>query len=268
MKRIAGPLRRLLARRLVIPFVVRRDESRLARLAPSDEPACVTGLPVPPPLLRVLVAGTGGGDWFLKSGEAQGKFILDLAGQFGVSLDRPLAVLDFGCGCGRLARWIAPSVEAAGGAFTGSDLNPRLARWCARNLPGKYLRNRLLPPLGVPDGSQDLVYSYSVVTHLSLPSTRAWISELARVTKPGGLVLISFHDEDFRPGPVLEPLLRDGHASTTDLLEGANYMASYATREFFADMCRTAFEVLDIRPSDLSRDLQAWAVLRRPVAPA
>jgi SAM-dependent methyltransferase len=216
---------------------------------------------LPPPALQVLVVGHANGRAFLDVGRAQAAFVVETAAAHGVTLDRPRAVFEFGCGCGRLARWVAPQVEGAGGTFSGSDLNPRLVRWCQANLPGRYHRNRLRPPLRLASGSQDLAYAFSVVTHLTRPVAEAWAAELARVLKPGGLALVSFHDEDWPRAPA--DLAETGYAVTTERLEGSNHMAAFATRAAFAGLCAAKFEVLAIRPSEPERPMQAWAVLRR-----
>jgi len=264
---LGGVARRILPKSWFDALIFRRAERLIARSATAaDEAEVGSGPPLPPGSLRVLVVGDGDGPAFLRRGREQAEFIIGLGRPHGLSLDRPVDMLDFGCGCGRLARWIAPQVEAAGGRFTGSDLNPALVRWCAGNLPGRYLRNGLTPPLRIETASQDAIYAYSVVTHLTLSTTRAWLGELARVLRPGGLAMVSFHDEDFRPGEHTEALLRDGYLVSTRMLEGSNHMASYATRAFFSGLCDADFEVLEIRPSETANQMQAWAVLRRKAA--
>jgi SAM-dependent methyltransferase len=109
----------------------------------------------------------------------------------GVAIGDLDAVLDFGCGCGRVLRcW--NSVQ--GPRPNGCDYNPRLVDWCRSNLPFADARvNQLAPPLAYRDGEFDLVYAFSVFTHLTEDLQLAWMSELARITKPGGFVLFSTH---------------------------------------------------------------------------
>src|SRR6185295_7314502 len=130
--------------------------------------------------LVVLVSGPSLA-WFSERGQADAGTFRALAAQHGADVAAGLDVLDFGCGAGRIARWLAPEVIAAGGSFTGSDLNPKLAGWCAANLPGTYRANGLQPPLGNATDSLDLTYAHSVLTHLSEPTARAWLAEIARV---------------------------------------------------------------------------------------
>jgi SAM-dependent methyltransferase len=255
-------VRAVVPARFLAAWGFRRAERQVAD-AVGETPPHLDGLALPPSLLRVLVAGSADAEWFLRHGEAQASTILAMAASHGASLDAPTTVFEFGCGCGRLARWIAPQAEAGGGAFTGSDLNPALVGWCADNLPGDYVRNRLKPPLPLAGASQDLAYAYSVVTHLTRPVTEAWLGEIARVLKPGGLALISFHDEDFRAEAMSDALRRDGYVVNTTLLEGSNHMAAFTTRACFAELSAPWFDVEDIRKSDPASETQAWAILRR-----
>jgi SAM-dependent methyltransferase len=98
--------------------------------------------------------------------------------------------LDFGCGCGRIARHMLPVVAE----LHGVDHNRRLVRWCERNLkPGSFRPNGMQPPLPFPAGRFDLVWAWSVFTHLPADLQRLWISELGRVVAPGGLIIFTTH---------------------------------------------------------------------------
>jgi len=235
-------------------------ERRLAR-QPSDP--FDDGLPMPPPQHLVAVAGSPGRRWFSERGRIDAQSFRNLAARHGVDLAGPASVLDFGCGCGRVARWLAPQVEAAGGRFTGTDLNPQLVAWCARNLPGRYLRNRLRPPLDVPSSSIDLLYGYSVLTHLREAMSVLWLDEVFRVLRPSGVALLSFHDEGyaerFGPAGILARLEAEPYVVLNDAMQGSNYMSSWTTRRHFSAMAEPFFDVLEIVEGG---DGQAIAVLR------
>jgi SAM-dependent methyltransferase len=153
------------------------------------------GLPVPPPRLRVEVAGTAGLEWFLDSGRQQAGIIRSAAERNGAPLESAGSLLDFGCGCGRVLRHWA---EVEGPAIHGSDYNERLVGWCAANLPFVTASvNKLTPPLRYEDEQFDLVYAISVFTHLPHDLERAWIDELGRITVPGGLLLLTTHGDSY-----------------------------------------------------------------------
>lgn len=155
-------------------------------------------LPVPSPGMLVRVAGSADVRWFLEGGLLALGSITDALDRQGVAARDLDAVLDFGCGCGRVARhW--PDLSHV--AVSGVDYNAELVAWCRQNLPfGAFAVNQLAPPLGFPDVSFDLVYALSVFTHLPESLQDVWLDELDRVLRPGGHLLLTLHGEHYRPG--------------------------------------------------------------------
>lgn len=258
-------LRRLFHRGLALVGLMgawqRAAERRRGRATEVDYD---DGRPMPPMALRVTVAATGDARWFSDRGRHDADRFKAFAAKHG--LDAPRDVLDWGCGSGRIARWWAPEVIAAGGRFTGADLNPKLVAWCAANLPGRYLTNRLRPPFEVPSASMDLVYALSVLTHLTEPVAKAWLAEIARVLKPGGLALLTFHDEDYAAGwapPEVPPrLAAEPYVIWNNAAEGSNYMSAWTTRAHFREIAGAHFEVAEIVPGGDADHNHAMAVLR------
>jgi SAM-dependent methyltransferase len=147
------------------------------------------GLPLPPPILRVQVAGTARPEEFLAQSHRAAQTVRDAVQRADRTVEELDHVLDFGCGCGRVVRrWDGIS----GPSFFGSDYNASLVKWCRENLPfARFEVNGLAPPLPFDDGQFDLVYALSVFTHLTEPLQHEWMAELRRVIKPGGLVLFT-----------------------------------------------------------------------------
>jgi SAM-dependent methyltransferase len=101
-------------------------------------------------------------------------------------------VLDFGCGCGRVTRFFPESTDRWIGY--GSDINPDHVDWCRDHLPVvTTLLNGAAPPIETEDASMDFVYCLSVFSHLPDDQALAWFEELARVIRPGGILLITTH---------------------------------------------------------------------------
>lgn len=157
----------------------------------GEHPAIGTdGLAVPPPRLRLLVDGrSGDAERFLQVGGLMSDSIRRAVTDSGTTFDELGAILDFGCGCGRVARHWA-TVE--GPEIHGCDYNPDLVAWCDGNLPFlRAARNELDPPSPYEEQSFDLIYALSVLSHLSEPLQDAWVAEFRRLLRPGGLLIVS-----------------------------------------------------------------------------
>src|ERR1700687_4085275 len=99
-------LLRLLARCGLLPLYFRGREWLISMRGGDAALVGTDGLPLPSPLLRLRVAGTTDTSWFLKGGQMAEKAIRDVLERSGLPIDAFNAILDFGCGCGRvLRRW-------------------------------------------------------------------------------------------------------------------------------------------------------------------
>lgn len=178
--------------------VGRALERRRAAVDVGPEPACgPDGLPIPPPALRVGNVNNADLDFFFEHGVATATALAGAAERHGLTLGEGTRLLDFGCGCGRVLRnWGAyPGLEA-----WGSDLNPDMVRWVEANLPFAHAQvNGLAPPLEHDDATFDLVYAISVFTHLPQAIGVAWMAELRRVLRPGGLLLVTVNGASCLP---------------------------------------------------------------------
>lgn len=103
-------------------------------------------------------------------------------------------ILDFGCGAGRTLRHFI--ADGSPGEFWGCDIDAASVAWLEEFLspPLHPFVNGELPPLDQPDEMFDLIYCVSVFTHLTR-SWSAWLLELHRLLKPGGLLVVTFMGE-------------------------------------------------------------------------
>jgi SAM-dependent methyltransferase len=99
------------------------------------------------------------------------------------SLPPGARILDVGCGTGGNLRFLASYGEAE-----GCDCAEEALEYCARR---GFQRTRLADACGLPyeDSTFDLVTCLDVLEHVRLDALA--FSELARVTRPGGYVLVT-----------------------------------------------------------------------------
>lgn len=96
-------------------------------------------------------------------------------------------VLDFGCGWGRVPRVLLRDFPTAN--LFGTDVDPEMIEIARELLPEVEFRvNGARPPLAYPDERFDLILVNSVFSHLAEPNFTAWIAELTRVLKTGGVL--------------------------------------------------------------------------------
>src|SRR5580704_3566202 len=142
---------------------------------------------LPPPYLMHLVAGSTDANWFLDSGRIAVESIEASLQRVGASLDQLTTVLDFGCGSGRVIRHLRSYANLA---LFGCDYNPALIEWCRAHLRfAEFNVNALAPRLSYRDGQFDLIYAFSVFTHLSVVQQQAWLAEFGRVLRPRGFLV-------------------------------------------------------------------------------
>ena len=172
--------------------------------------------------------------------------------------------LDFGCGCGRIARHLLSNPEID--RFVGTDIDTALVSWCARHLPGRWEASSLEPPLLLPEASIDVVVAVSVFTHLPQGLQRQWLAELHRVLRPGGLLLVSTHPPSHAshlPAPyALDPQIVEVEGFAHVPSAGAfNHQSSFQSRGYMQRTWSPRFRLVQFIPSGLAgyQDLSVWA---------
>jgi SAM-dependent methyltransferase len=99
-------------------------------------------------------------------------------------------ILDFGCGCGRLARMFKGFPHR----YVGCDVDRRHVDWINQNLD--FMRAILTRPraaLPFQACEFDCVISISVFTHITEEDHWAYLRELHRITMPGARLFITVH---------------------------------------------------------------------------
>jgi SAM-dependent methyltransferase len=111
--------------------------------------------------------------------------------RYGKHPNADIAVLDWGCGHGRITRHFIQNWRNA--RIYGIDIDAENVAWCKDNLiGGQFLVGPLWPPVDLPESSFDVIFGVSVMTHLTVDAQSAWLRELSRLLKPDGLALLTF----------------------------------------------------------------------------
>lgn len=241
-------LLRLLERTGLIGPAFRAWESTQALLAGRrSEVDADDALPVPPPRLIVRVAGTADVDWFLEGGRLGAASVRGALQRQGVGLEDLGAMLDFGCGCGRVTRnWAGLS----GVQVSGTDLSRPAVDWCRRNLQfARFEENGLEPPLVFADESFDLVYALSVFTHLTADLQLAWRDELRRVLRLGGFLLVTTHGRSYVTRLSTDERVRFERGELVVRwgdVAGTNLCSAYHPEAYLRDRFANGFEFLEL----------------------
>ena len=141
---------------------------------------------------------------FLASARAEADRLVTHCG-----LQRLSRVLDVGCGVGRLQIGISDRVGEIA-RYGGVDVYAGAIRWCQKYLAPAHpsctfthldVQNPRYNPTGRPlgkhfqfpfsDQSFDIIYLYSVFSHILDADVRAYLKEFRRLLTPGGIVFLT-----------------------------------------------------------------------------
>jgi SAM-dependent methyltransferase len=261
---VKAALLSLLGRAGLLPPAFRAWE-RLRSLGGAKVSLGPDGLPVPPPELMFRVAGNVDAAWFIESGRLAEEAIRAALGRAGAPLGSFEAILDFGCGCGRvLRRWRDLDARVC-----GSDLNHFAINWCRTHLPFVEVSlNAPGPPLAYGEATFDLVYALSVLTHLPVETQLAWRDELGRVLRPGGYLLLTLCGDAYleRMSDEEGHLYADGECVVRwEKAAGLNLCQAFHPLAFVRDHLADGWQLVEHVPRGaLGNPEQDLVLLRRP----
>jgi 2-polyprenyl-3-methyl-5-hydroxy-6-metoxy-1,4-benzoquinol methylase len=178
-------------------------------------------------------------------------------------------LLDWGCGCGRMAKYLAFECD-----YAGIDIDREAIAWCEANIgKGRFLLQGLEARTAFADASFDAVIGISIFTHLREEEQFAWLKELARVTRPDGVVAVSVCGATSlynagMPDAVVETLKARGFCDTgvETMLKGVTaddtyYRNVYHTPDYIREKWSQHFDVLEILPGFVA-NMQDMVFLR------
>ena len=177
--------------------------------------------PLVPPT-RMMFDGPVDRELFIQNGDAYFRFFVDL-----LALEPDDVVLDVGCGIGRKTRPLTRYLTGEH-SYDGIDPTRKGVDWCRRHITRRFpnflfhhvdVFNQHYNPTGrvraaelvfpFDDATFEVAILGSVFTHMLAEEVDHYLSELARVLKPGGRALISY----FLLNDESERLLAEGRAT-------------------------------------------------------
>lgn len=160
-----------------------RRARRIAALRGRLPPRDVAGVPGRVHRNDFMLYGPDGS--YARTGEATARLVLEAASE----RQAPASWLDFGCGYGRVLRWLTQAVDPATiGCF---DVNSEATMFCESEFGATGLTSKA-PLHALTLGRWDFVYAISVVTHL--PGDE-FFNLVQRLITPGGTVLFTTHGQ-------------------------------------------------------------------------
>jgi SAM-dependent methyltransferase len=224
------------------------------------------GVPIPPEHLSSLVTGGFDTNWFLTSGKRGAESLRDVLSKNGVDIAGFDAILDFGCGVGRVLRHLP---MLTGARLFGCDYNRKLIAWCRRNLSfAEFGINQPEARLHYDDRSFDFVYALSIFTHFTEAQHVFWSNELRRVLRPGGYLLLTTHGNYFEQHipEHLKTRFQNGELVVVRPdRAGQNICAAYQPEKYVRDTLARGWEVIDfVEQGAMGNYPQDVYLLRKP----
>lgn len=139
---------------------------------------------------RVNMFKGGNKENFVNHGTQIFKLLVKAIEEFRPGVDiGTLDILDFGCGVGRVAMPFHYHFKQPTAAV---DIQQFAIDFMQKTMPEvDTRRSTLTPPLPFAEGSFDVIYAISVWTHMNKDTGDAWLKDVARMLKPGGIALLS-----------------------------------------------------------------------------
>lgn len=109
---------------------------------------------------------------------------------------RPEAAMDFGCGWGRITRFGIRDFDKS--RLIGVDPIEAMIEVCRDTNPwATFQQIGLRPPIDLPAGSLDVIFAFSVFSHLTEEVHLEWIEEFSRLLRRGGTLVVTTREREF-----------------------------------------------------------------------
>lgn len=188
--------------------------------------------------------------YFLASGRREARRLVEKCG-----LTTESRILDIGCGVGRLPLGILSEMKSPA-EYSGVDVDTRSITWCQRHIQRDHPRfhferinvlNQRYNPNGTKidrgfhlpfaDCSFDVIYLYSVFSHMMSDHIQAYLYEFRRLLVPGGQAFFTAFVEENVPDVTENP---QGYKMNWN---GALHCVRYQSDYFNSLIAQTGFRV-------------------------
>jgi SAM-dependent methyltransferase len=111
---------------------------------------------------------------------------------------RTSVAMDFGCGWGRITRFFIKDYPRS--RLIGVDPQESAVETCrSSNRWAEFHQIGLAPPIDRPGATLDLIFAFSVFSHLTEEIHLQWLGEFARLLRPGGTLVVTTRKRSFIP---------------------------------------------------------------------
>ncbi|MGH8177581.1 MAG: class I SAM-dependent methyltransferase [Steroidobacter sp.] len=202
-----------------------RDSQWLKILKRSIKEPLIKGVRLPGFASSEMQRHTVGSDYEHTLGEAFNfyTYVKDVCDRNGVPIRQGSEILDFGVSWGRIIRFFLKDVEPE--TLHGVDTSAEFLGVARQTgVPGHLHQIDPLGRLPYAEPLFDLVYAYSVFTHLPEHVQDHWLAEIARTLKPGGMFVATVEPprflEFFAPLDPDDKSLHPWHAAMAKKIRG------------------------------------------------
>lgn len=233
-------------------FPYQPEASSYVLTAPDLSAGPNGGRPVPPREAWISEKYGNTPEEYLASGQRDMQQMLQILDAAAVSLESVGNILEFGCGDGRMIRFLEHLAQEPEREIWGTDIDAGRIFWCKQHLspPFHFATTTTVPHLPFADGHFGFIYAGSVFTHID-DLADAWIAELRRILAPGGKLFITVHLKNDIP-LIQEKYPQSGLAR---LLQQ------------HSELLRADFDMLTIGRSAHSYVFYDWEYLRKSIEP-
>ncbi len=176
-------------------------------------------LNLPPAHMRQCTAEFRDDAYFVESAQREVHKLVEHCG-----LNSKSRILEIGCASGRLPVGLM-STDQSIERYVGIDVDVEAVRWCERWIASEHskfqfvhidVHNERYNPKGaihlddrfrfeVADQSCDIIYLYSVFTHMEIDDVKVYLREFKRILAPAGKVFLTAYLEDNVPDVTVNP---------------------------------------------------------------